>query len=534
MKYFCLIVLALLLLSCSEEPAITNPYDTNFDLPEPENLQVEHISLTTKKVSWDYDFDNFDGFKISRKQNGVWLEGEIVAVEDNSYTYENVPVNENIQYKIIAYAGENSSDEVLSDIIVNTIPAPENLAYEIININEIRLSWEYEMAGIDGFRIDKKAGTGEWFIYTIVAADSTRWIDENAEINEDLQYRVYAYYGDFKSNTIETGFIDNTFPFPENLSLEIINENEIRLSWEYVMAWIDGFRIDKRYVDGDWQLYEGNIGAELREWEDDNTNYLDSYRIRAYYQGYESGNSNVVVNDGMIYVAGGTFEMGDHFNEGNDNELPVHDVTISNFLIGAHEVTQGEYEALMRTNPAHDNGVGYDYPVYNVSWYDAVEYCNALSELVWLTPCYDTSDWSCDFSADGYRLPTEAEWEYAARGGVNWEDNYRYSGTTDNLEDYAWYYSNSGDQTHEVGTKLPNQLGIYNVSGNVFEWCNDLWDWDYYESSSGENPTGPALGSYRVFRGGSWFSGGSDCRSASRNNTTPDWGNYKGFRLARR
>ncbi len=445
MKYFCLIILALLILSCSEPPTRDNPYDLAYDLPEPENLQVEHISLTTKKVTWEYELENIDGFILSRKQNENWTEIASIAADKRSYI-DTLSINEIVQYKIVAYADQNYSDEMVSDYFDNTIPSPENLLLEIVNENEIRLTWEYEIEGIEGFRIEKE----------------------------------------------EAG--------------------------------------------GDWQLYADYIAAELREWEDNNCSYWDNYRIRAYYQGYESEASNEVMFEivDMIYVEGGTFEMGDHFNEGNSDELPVHEVTLSSFYIGQFEVTQSEYESVMSINPAYGYGVGDDYPVYYVSWYDAVEYCNVLSEQEGLTPCYNLSDWSCDFDANGFRLPTEAEWEYAARGGVNWEDNYRYTGTTDDLDDYAWYSSNSGGQTHEVGTKFPNQLDIYDMSGNVWEWCNDWYLHSYYCSSPDINPTGPDSGPFHVARGGSWCYHATCCRVAYRDISNPGAGDhYVGFRLAR-
>jgi len=236
----------------------------------------------------------------------------------------------------------------------------------------------------------------------------------------------------------------------------------------------------------------------------------------------------------LIFVEGGSFEMGDHFNEGSSNELPVHDVTLNSFYIGQYEVTQGEYAAVMGSNPAHSYGVGDNYPVYYVTWYNAVEYCNALSIQEGLTPCYDLTDWSCDFSVNGYRLPTEAEWEYASRGGMNWTDNYRYSGTTDNLGAYAWYNPNSGYQSHEVGTKLPNQLDIYDMSGNVWEWCNDWYSSDYYSSSPVNNPTGPDSGSYRLIRGGGWSNDASVCRVANCHYYSPGSSYfYVGFRILR-
>jgi formylglycine-generating enzyme required for sulfatase activity len=267
----------------------------------------------------------------------------------------------------------------------------------------------------------------------------------------------------------------------------------------------------------------------------------------------------------MIFVQGGSFEMGDHFNEGSGDELPVHTVTLNSFYIGQYEVTHTEYIEFLNSYGVSPDGsyngtelidmddsdCAVDYngsfyfsessyasdpecPVIEVTWYGGLVYCNWLSEQEGLTPCYDTSDWSCDFGADGYRLPTEAEWEYASRGGINWEDNYRYSGTTDNLGDYAWYLSNSGFQTHEVGTKLPNQLSIYDMSGNVWEWCNDWYGSSYYGSSPEDNPVGPDSGSYRVKRGGGWFYDASYCRVAYRLFNLPGSSHSDiGFRILR-
>jgi formylglycine-generating enzyme required for sulfatase activity len=443
MKYFILIAIFLLLVSCSEQPARDNPYDLSYDLPEPEIISVEHISLSTKLLTWEYELDNIEGFMINRREDTVWQEGVMVSPDQRTYLDTAVAVNKHIQYKIKAMAGENESDYVTSVIL------------------------------------------------------------------------------------------DNMIPYPTNLRINVIGGGIISLTWGYVSEGITGFKIDKKAVGDTWELYEDDIESGSREWEDNNCHNNDSYRIKAYFQEYESQTSNEVkFMENMEYVEGGTFEMGDQFNEGDGDELPVHEVAVSSFYIGIHEVTQEEYEALMGFNPSHDYGIGDDYPVYYVSWHDVVEYCNALSEYEGLTQCYNLSDWSCDFSANGYRLPTEVEWEYAARGGVNWEDNYKYSGVTDNLSYYGWYHNNSGGQIHEVGTKLPNQLGIFDMSGNVWEWCNDWYSSNYYETSPEENPTGPNTGSYRVLRGGSWSSNAGYCRCANRDTYSPASSfNYLGFRL---
>jgi len=237
--------------------------------------------------------------------------------------------------------------------------------------------------------------------------------------------------------------------------------------------------------------------------------------------------------EGMVFVEGGTFLMGDHYNEGYEPELPTHNVTVSSFYIGQHEVTQGEYQAIMGNNPAHDYGVGSNYPVYYVTWYDAVEYCNARSTAEGLTPCYSGTDdnITCDWNANGYRLPTEAEWEYAARGGQSSTGDWHYSGSND-CGTVAWSADNSDFLTHPVGTKAPNNLDIYDMSGNVWEWC---WDWyDDYNSTAQTNPHGAASGSRRVWRGGSWSYYAYNCRVASRHSYNPDVGGInRGFRLLR-
>ncbi|MCF7912546.1 MAG: formylglycine-generating enzyme family protein [Candidatus Cloacimonetes bacterium] len=233
----------------------------------------------------------------------------------------------------------------------------------------------------------------------------------------------------------------------------------------------------------------------------------------------------------VVFVEGGSFQMGS--NDGEDDEKPVHQVTVNNFYIGKYEVTQGLYVAIMGTNPSHFNRAGREAPVETVSWNDAVNFCNKLSEMDGLEKCYSGSGNSvkCDFNANGYRLPTEAEWEYAARGG-NSSNGYTYSGSND-LNLVGWY-GNSNSMTHNVGEKKPNELGIYDMSGNVWEWCWDWYDADYYITFPDDNPKGPGSGSNRVLRGGSWYIIASYCRVANRYDYSPsNTPNYLGFRLVR-
>ena len=203
----------------------------------------------------------------------------------------------------------------------------------------------------------------------------------------------------------------------------------------------------------------------------------------------------------MVYVQGGTFRMGATVEQGEDaygDEKPVHSVTLSDFHIGKYEVTQGLWKEVMGENPSH-NKAGDNYPVERVSWEDCQRFIERLNNRTGLN----------------FRLPTEAEWEYAARGGRK-SRGYKYSGTTYDLESVAWYDGNSGNETHPVGRKSPNELGLYDMSGNVWEWCQDWYG--SYGSSAQTDPMGLQSGAGRVFRGGGYISvsGARYCRVSCR------------------
>ena len=216
----------------------------------------------------------------------------------------------------------------------------------------------------------------------------------------------------------------------------------------------------------------------------------------------------------MIAVAGGKFTMGATSEQQNpyDDEKPTHKVTLSDYYIGETEVTQELWVAVMGDNPSRFTG-NMQRPVERVTWEDCQTFIRKLNRL----------------TGANFRLPTEAEWEFAARGGRN-SRGYQYSGSS-NLDDVAWYYDNSSSTTHPVKTKSPNELGIYDMTGNVYEWCQDWYG--KYRLFSQTNPTGPSTGSNRVYRGGSWRSDASRCRSADRFSEAPySVIAYVGLRLA--
>lgn len=218
------------------------------------------------------------------------------------------------------------------------------------------------------------------------------------------------------------------------------------------------------------------------------------------------------INLELIRVEGGTFLMGGQDNEAQENEKPVHEVKVDSFYIGKYPVTQVQYRKIMNNNPSHFRGD--NLPVEQVSWDDALEFCHRLSDQTGKT----------------YRLPTEAEWEYAARGGQKTR-GYKYAGSN-NLDTVAYHTSIGGGTTRSVGSKNANELGLYDMSGNVREWCQDWYDDKYYAISPERNPKGPEMGTKRVLRGGSWDTGPVYCQVAFRHYKTPDSRSYRyGFRV---
>ena len=196
----------------------------------------------------------------------------------------------------------------------------------------------------------------------------------------------------------------------------------------------------------------------------------------------------------MVLMPGGSFTMGDA--KGKADEKP-RQVELSPFYIDKYEVTQKEYSSLTGQNPSRFQGD--EKPVERVRWTDAALFCNLRSQKEGLKPCYNTETWACDFSADGYRLPTEAEWEFACRAGST--GKFNFAGGERQLTKYAWVRKNSKDQTHKVGSLKPNAAGLFDMYGNVAEWCND-----YYTENpaGGKDPRGAEAGAKRVLRGGSW------------------------------
>ncbi|MCC6698230.1 MAG: formylglycine-generating enzyme family protein [Candidatus Hydrogenedentes bacterium] len=236
----------------------------------------------------------------------------------------------------------------------------------------------------------------------------------------------------------------------------------------------------------------------------------------------------------MVRIPAGAFRMGS--DNGGDDEQPVHEVKVGAFLMDVYEVTQKDFEALMGQNPAKFKDP--THPVEQLGWFSAIKYCNTRSMREGLTPCYDLDTAACNLAADGYRLPTEAEWEYACRAGS--DTAYSFGDEERQLGSRAWFDENAEASTKPVGQKTPNAWGLYDMHGNVWEWCTDVYSENAYETTSGPDPCNQTEGEGRVLRGGGWDSPAELCRSATRYSEEPGLADvcfgYEeyGFRCVRR
>jgi formylglycine-generating enzyme required for sulfatase activity len=237
-------------------------------------------------------------------------------------------------------------------------------------------------------------------------------------------------------------------------------------------------------------------------------------------------------NSAMLKIPAGRFMMG----EPSEADSPAHEVILSAFLLDKYLVTQDLFEKVMHENPSRWKGG--NNPVEQVRWSDAVKFCNKRSELEGLGLCYELKTWKCNFDATGYRLPTEAEFEYACRAGAT--TTYPCGDTPPKLGDFAWFEKNSGGHPRPVGQKQANAWGLYDMCGNLWEWCNDFYQVDYYASAPRQDPKGPDAGKTRVVRGGSWRATAENCRCGYRYNENPGYADVcfgydiYGFRCARK
>ena len=319
-------------------------------------------------------------------------------------------------------------------------------------------------------------------------------------------------------------------PYPSIDGAYSISWNQVAMASAYVLE-----ESENQDFSDTREVYSG---ADLQQVFSGKVSGMYYYRVKSVndtgiFSGWsQSGTEEVeilpleVLGITLVTIPAGSFEMGSE--NGYSMEKPVHTVTLDGFEMSSTEITQAQYEAVTGTNPSYYSDDA-DNPVETVSWVDAAKFCNLLSDKLEYGRCYDETTWKCDFSANGFRLPTEAEWEYACRAGTT--TKYYTGDTKDDLRRAGWF---DRDGTMPVGQKEPNAWGLYDMHGNVAEYCYDLYDPEYYSSSPVNNPTGPDSGNDHVIRGGSWAKTDDGCRVSFRTAYTYFLAYATGFRIVRR
>ncbi len=475
---------------------------------------------TTATVSWK-DNSNFEtGYDIQLIENeNVILTKSVEANYSDAIIKYNYLSGKTYKFNVRGKSEYNYSGYA-SAVSQFTLNAPTNLQITNFIDTEIVLSWTDNSSLETGFEIEKSEDGAIFTLAKTIGANlTTATIEGTYLTTKQYYFRVrgktrvnYSSYTNTANSTLQ-------FNAPTNLKITNIVESEAVLTWTDNSNYETGFEIYKS-SDG--------INYSLEKTVPSNTtsaNILGIYpnleifyfKIRAKsnynYSKYSLVVNGCNINPEMVIVSGGTFNMGSNSCPGYTNERPEHAVTLKSYKIGKYEVTQKLWRAVYGTKPSCFTGD--NLPVEQVSWIDIQAFIKKLNQK----------------TGKHFRLPTEAEWEFAARGG-NSSNGFTYSGTN-TIGDVAWYRDNCGSKTHIVGIKQANELGLFDMSGNVWEWVNDWYSDTYYSISPSSNPQGPSGGIYKVLRGASWFSDDFECRSVTRYKNAPDVrSSLLGFRLA--
>jgi len=298
---YSVLLLSLLLLSCSD-PKLENPFDMDVEILPPSNLNISQTSITSCQLTWTDNSTNEQGFRIDRKKDSeAWIVGYInVGANVTELNEQDLEAPSTYSYKVYGFADENVTTTIEGNINMS-FPAPTNLTYEKQTITSICLSWQDNCIFEEGYIIEKKAGEDPWQIeYATVSENLQEWTDTSVEINEEIQYRVYAYSGTTQSGSIETGIIDNTFPAPTNLNYEQISINSIQLSWQDNSIGEEGFQIDKKVGTNTWLEEYGIVGENTETWIDTAVEIIQEiqYRIFSYHSNSQSGTieTGIIIN----------------------------------------------------------------------------------------------------------------------------------------------------------------------------------------------------------------------------------------------
>jgi len=543
--------------------------DSSTNLPAaPTGVIATAVSSSRIELSWNVVSDA-TGYYLYQSTTGASGTYNKYSSPVTALGFGNtgLPPNTTYWYKISAYNSNGEgpqSNYVFATTLAGPPAAPTGLTATATSSSQIDLSWN-AVSGATGYKIYQSLSVDGPYNF-LTSSTSPAAINIGLQANLTLYYKVSSYNSNGEegpqSDYAYATTLSNVPAAPTGLTATAVSSSQIDLSWNEVTGAI-GYRIyQSTSANGDYYLLTSStspaaINIELP------ANMTVYYKVTAVNSNGEGPPSDYAFAKtfapetlSMVQVPGGSFSMGNpNSSVGESDERPVHTVTLTAFYISIYEVTQEQYEAVTGINPSAFTTANEEppaagetegkRPVEYVTWYDAVEFCNKLSEKEGRQPVYTISGRTPatgypitsatvtqDMSKNGYRLPTESEWEYAARGGNASPGNYLYAGSND-LDAVAWYEDNSDDITHEVGKKAPNSLGIYDMSGNVSEWC---WDWyGTYPSTPQVDPTGRVSGNCRIIRGGVFYEPTEFLRSAYR------WLDYPyeyygdvGFRVVRR
>jgi len=512
---------------------------TNYLVPAaPTGLFVIAQSENQIYLTWSDNSTDEQGFKIERKVGSTGEWSEIIRIGSNSVNYTNsgLSPNTNYYYRIKAY-NENGNSYYTNIANATTfsspsVPiAPDNLNATALTNRIVELTWNDNSLNETSFEVERSIHqTGYWSLIAVLTANTDSFQDFNFDRSINYYYRIRAVNNTGSSSwSNEVNVTINNDYIPRNVIIAQTDSNVV-LQWDCIDGPVKYNVYSSEYPNGVFNIDNTGIFSG-NSW---------SKPINDTKQFYYVTSDPMFYSQNMVYVQGGTFN-----NSWND-------ITVSSFCMSKYETTQAEFMDVMGYNPASDNGNEDNYPVYHAGWFRAIEYCNRKSIIEDFEPCYSyltygtdpdlwPNDWNssgsnainigCNWSADGYRIPTKAEWQFTASGG-KFTHNYPYSGNND-IGLVAWYNYNSGYTSHMVGSKLGNELGIFDMSGNIWEVV-----WDFPRGSYGSylvNPHGSAASSVPQL-GGNYWSNESACEVFNTSygvGASIDAGPGDGFRVCR-
>jgi formylglycine-generating enzyme required for sulfatase activity len=490
--------------------------NTNASLTPPSNLTAELNNQLAINLTWKDNSTGEDGFMVERKKEfGTWeLIGKVTQA--NFTDSENI-IGEITLYRVSSYYGEYNSDYCESSFYLALL-APTSLAIQSLSIYKSCITWYDNSIGEDGFKIERKINDGPWqYLGDTTAAV---YYDNSLELNSLISYRICSYKKSMLSDFSEVSY-NSTIPSPTNISgTYMMESNSMEIQWEDACVGEQGFAIDRKRANSSWHTNYHIANANASSFVDTVSMLVNyTYRIRAFANGSYSSYAEIDLGAHpfgieMLLVEGGTFQMGctSEQSDCESDESPVHTVTLSSYYLSKTEITQKQWHDIVGTQPSIWTGCD-NCPVENMNWDMLSTFLTALSSKTGLS----------------FKLPTEAQWEFAARGGIHAKLT-KFSGSN-NLDSVAWHGGNSSYKPQQVAQKKPNELGLYDMSGNVMEWCSDYYG--TYSSANLTNPTGPSTGSMRVLRGGHHTSPAKECRNSERSTSYNNTGSsFYGFRVA--